>query len=159
MADPMRIRAQAAGDKTTVRVLMSHEMETGQRKDSAGKCIGVDTSQGPIDAGVVMRHEHPVAGQSEIELDGVAARGRTVLERGESVRWVQTLSAPMGDDERSGFPRRTPRVLSQHAHLHRPELGQKPPDHSDTQADSRLSNNHSTTRNLCLVSRCFHGGP
>ena len=39
MADPMRTRAQAAGDKTTVRVLMSHEMETGQRKDSAGKPI------------------------------------------------------------------------------------------------------------------------
>lgn len=39
MSDPMRIRAQAAGDKTTVRVLMSHEMETGQRKDSAGKVI------------------------------------------------------------------------------------------------------------------------
>ena len=39
MADPMRIRAQASGDKTTVRVLMSHEMETGQRKDSAGKLI------------------------------------------------------------------------------------------------------------------------
>jgi sulfur-oxidizing protein SoxZ len=39
MADPMRIRAQVAGDKTTVRVLMSHEMETGQRKDSAGKTI------------------------------------------------------------------------------------------------------------------------
>ena len=39
MADPMRIRAQAAGDKTTVRVLMSHEMETGLRKDAAGKAI------------------------------------------------------------------------------------------------------------------------
>lgn len=39
MADPMRIRAQAAGDKATVRVLMSHEMETGQRKDSEGKVI------------------------------------------------------------------------------------------------------------------------
>ena len=39
MADPMRIRAQAAGDKTTVRVLMAHEMETGQRKDAAGKTI------------------------------------------------------------------------------------------------------------------------
>ncbi|MBK6862803.1 MAG: thiosulfate oxidation carrier complex protein SoxZ [Ideonella sp.] len=39
MADPMRIRAQVAGDKTTVRVLMRHEMETGQRKDSAGKTI------------------------------------------------------------------------------------------------------------------------
>jgi sulfur-oxidizing protein SoxZ len=39
MADPMRIRAQAAGDKATVRVLMNHEMETGQRKDAAGKLI------------------------------------------------------------------------------------------------------------------------
>ena len=39
MPDPMRIRAQAAGDKTTVRVLMSHEMETGQRKDANGQVI------------------------------------------------------------------------------------------------------------------------
>lgn len=39
MADPMRIRAQMQGERATVRVLMSHEMETGQRKDSAGKTI------------------------------------------------------------------------------------------------------------------------
>jgi sulfur-oxidizing protein SoxZ len=39
MADPMRIRAQVAGGKATVRVLMSHEMESGQRKDAAGKVI------------------------------------------------------------------------------------------------------------------------
>jgi sulfur-oxidizing protein SoxZ len=39
MADPMRIRAQMQGDKAVVRVLMAHEMETGQRKDSAGKTI------------------------------------------------------------------------------------------------------------------------
>ena len=39
MADPMRIRAQAAGDKATVRVLMSHEMETGKGKHAAGKTI------------------------------------------------------------------------------------------------------------------------
>ena len=39
MADPMRIRAQASGDKATVRVLMSHTMESGQRKDSSGKLI------------------------------------------------------------------------------------------------------------------------
>lgn len=35
----MRIRAQVQGDKAMVRVLMSHEMETGQRRDSAGKVI------------------------------------------------------------------------------------------------------------------------
>ena len=39
MADPMRIRAQMAGDKATVRVLMNNEMETGLRKDAAGKVI------------------------------------------------------------------------------------------------------------------------
>ena len=39
MADPMKIRAAMAGDKVEVRVLMSHEMETGQRKDSKGATI------------------------------------------------------------------------------------------------------------------------
>ena len=39
MAEPMRLRAQLSGDKTTVRVLMRHDMETGQRKDAAGKAI------------------------------------------------------------------------------------------------------------------------
>jgi len=39
MADPMRIRAQVSGDKATVRVLIAHEMETGQRKDASGKTI------------------------------------------------------------------------------------------------------------------------
>lgn len=39
MADPMRIRAQASGGNAVVRVLMSHEMETGQRKDASGKVI------------------------------------------------------------------------------------------------------------------------
>jgi len=39
MADPMKIRAQMAGDKVEVRVLMAHEMETGQRKDASGKVI------------------------------------------------------------------------------------------------------------------------
>ena len=39
MSDPMRIRAQAQGGNAIVRVLMSHEMETGQRKDAAGKVI------------------------------------------------------------------------------------------------------------------------
>ncbi|MEN9780959.1 MAG: thiosulfate oxidation carrier complex protein SoxZ [Burkholderiaceae bacterium] len=39
MADPMRIRAQASGGNATVRVLMSHEMETGQRRDASGKTI------------------------------------------------------------------------------------------------------------------------
>ncbi|CAG1002636.1 sulfur-oxidizing protein SoxZ [Rhodocyclaceae bacterium] len=39
MADPMKIRAQMKGDVAEVRVLMSHAMETGQRKDNAGNTI------------------------------------------------------------------------------------------------------------------------
>jgi sulfur-oxidizing protein SoxZ len=39
MADPMRIRAALAGDETTVRVLMSHVMEPGTRKDASGALI------------------------------------------------------------------------------------------------------------------------
>ncbi|MBI3096207.1 MAG: thiosulfate oxidation carrier complex protein SoxZ [Rhodocyclales bacterium] len=39
MADPMKIRAQMKGDVAEVRILMGHAMETGQRKDAAGKAI------------------------------------------------------------------------------------------------------------------------
>ena len=39
MPDPMKIRANVVGDSTEVKVLMSHEMETGQRKDAQGKTI------------------------------------------------------------------------------------------------------------------------
>ena len=39
MSDPMRIRAQATGDKVTVRVLISHEMETGMRKAADGTLV------------------------------------------------------------------------------------------------------------------------
>ncbi len=38
-ADPMRIRAQVQGEKTTVRVLVSHEMESGQRRAPDGKLV------------------------------------------------------------------------------------------------------------------------
>lgn len=39
MAGPMRIRAKMAGDVADVRVLMAHEMESGQRKGSDGKVV------------------------------------------------------------------------------------------------------------------------
>ncbi len=39
MADPMRIRASMAGDMVEVKILMRHDMETGQRKDAAGKTV------------------------------------------------------------------------------------------------------------------------
>lgn len=39
MSDPMRIRAQMQGGSAVVRVLMSHDMETGLRKDAAGAVV------------------------------------------------------------------------------------------------------------------------
>jgi len=39
MSDPMKIRATMVGDKVEVKILMSHEMETGQRKDAKGTVI------------------------------------------------------------------------------------------------------------------------
>lgn len=39
MPDPMRIRATAQPDGVDVRILMAHEMETGQRRDSSGKTV------------------------------------------------------------------------------------------------------------------------
>lgn len=34
MAQPMKIRATMEGDSANIKVLMNHEMETGQRKDA-----------------------------------------------------------------------------------------------------------------------------
>jgi sulfur-oxidizing protein SoxZ len=39
MTEATRIRAQLTGDKATVRILMTHEMESGQRKDPLGKLV------------------------------------------------------------------------------------------------------------------------
>jgi len=39
MADPMRIRVAERDGVVNVKILMSHEMETGQRKDAQGAVI------------------------------------------------------------------------------------------------------------------------
>lgn len=39
MADPMKIRATLKGDVADIRVMMSHPMENGMRKDSSGNAI------------------------------------------------------------------------------------------------------------------------
>ena len=39
MADPMRVRAAENGGTVDVKILMKHDMETGQRKDASGKVI------------------------------------------------------------------------------------------------------------------------
>lgn len=39
MADPMKIRAQMMGSVVDVKILMAHEMETGQRRGADGKLV------------------------------------------------------------------------------------------------------------------------
>ena len=39
MGDPMRVRALEQGGITEIKVLMRHDMETGLRKDAAGKLV------------------------------------------------------------------------------------------------------------------------
>ncbi len=39
MGDPMRVRAAESGGTVDVKILMKHDMESGQRKDAAGKTI------------------------------------------------------------------------------------------------------------------------
>jgi sulfur-oxidizing protein SoxZ len=52
MADPMRIRALEQAGITEVKVLMRHDMETGLRKDSAGKIVPAHFIQN-----VVVKHK------------------------------------------------------------------------------------------------------
>jgi len=39
LPDPMRIRAAMNGARTVVKILMAHDMETGQRRNAAGETI------------------------------------------------------------------------------------------------------------------------
>jgi sulfur-oxidizing protein SoxZ len=48
MAEPMKIRAKMEGDAADVKVLMSHPMETGQRKNEKGELVPVHFIQSVI---------------------------------------------------------------------------------------------------------------
>ena len=66
MAEPMKIRAKMEGDAADVKVLMSHPMETGQRKNEKGELVPAHYIQS-----VIATHN-----------------GKTVLD----VQWSQTVS-------------------------------------------------------------------
>ena len=66
MAEPMRIRATLQGDTGDVRILMSHPMETGQRKDSKGAIVPMHFIQSVV----------------------VAHNGKTVLD----AQWSQAIA-------------------------------------------------------------------
>jgi len=89
MGKPMKLRARKVGDATDVRVLMRHDMETGQRKNDAGELIPAHYIQN-----VTVRHEARVvlAAQwgpavSKNPYLGFRFRGGAVGERVE-VTWV-----------------------------------------------------------------------
>ena len=48
MAEPMKIRAKMEGDTADVKVLMSHPMETGQRKNEKGELVPVHFIQSVV---------------------------------------------------------------------------------------------------------------
>jgi sulfur-oxidizing protein SoxZ len=48
MSEPMRIRAKMEADAADVKVLMSHPMETGQRKNEKGELVPVHFIQSVI---------------------------------------------------------------------------------------------------------------
>lgn len=48
MAEPMKIRAKMDGDAADVKVLISHPMETGQRKNEKGELVPVHFIQSVI---------------------------------------------------------------------------------------------------------------
>jgi len=48
MAEPMKIRAKMEGDMADVKVLMSHPMETGQRKNEKGELVPIHFIQSVI---------------------------------------------------------------------------------------------------------------
>ena len=66
MAEPMKIRAKMEGDAADVKVLMSHPMETGQRKNEKGELVPVHFIQS-----VIATHN-----------------GKTVLD----IQWSQSIS-------------------------------------------------------------------
>jgi sulfur-oxidizing protein SoxZ len=48
MAEPIKIRAKMEGDVADVKVLMSHPMETGQRKNEKGELVPLHFIQSVI---------------------------------------------------------------------------------------------------------------
>lgn len=100
MSDPTRIRAQAqANGSALVRVLMAHEMESGQRKDEAGK---------PIAAWHITEVEVALNGQAVLHMQcGTGVSKNPFVQftlknakAGDKLRvsWVDTQGARRSDD-------------------------------------------------------------
>jgi sulfur-oxidizing protein SoxZ len=99
MADPMKIRAQMKGDSAEVRVLMSHPMETGQRKDNDGKTIPAHFIQNII---VSLNGKTVISGQTSAAVSrnpvfGFKVKGAKAGDK-ITVNWVDSKGDKRTDE-------------------------------------------------------------
>jgi len=99
MTNPTRIRAVARDGVTEVRVLMSHVMETGRRKDAAGNLVPAH-----FITGVAVRHNDRLVLAAEFG-PSVSANPYLLFrfngaEKGErlSVSWVDSRGESRSDE-------------------------------------------------------------
>lgn len=99
MADPIKIRAQAQGDLTEIRVLLQHPMETGLRKDEKGMLLPAHYIQS---FSITVNGRPLIDGQlntsvSRNPLFAFRARG---LQPGDRLRvsWVDNLGETRSDE-------------------------------------------------------------
>ncbi len=90
MASPMRIRASEKDGVVDVKVLMKHDMETGQRKDAAGALVPawyITTLEAKVGDKVVFASQFGPAVSKDpflnFKLKGAAKAGETI-----TVTWV-----------------------------------------------------------------------
>lgn len=99
MADPMKIRAQMKGDIAEIRVLMSHAMETGQRKDNDGKTVPAHFIQTIT---VALNGKTVVAGQTATSVSrnpvfGFKVKGAKAGDK-VTVSWVDNKGDKRSDE-------------------------------------------------------------
>ena len=100
MTNPMRVRATEKGGEVDVRILMSHEMETGQRKDESGQIVPawfiqqVNVNVG--DKTVFMAEFGPSVSKDpylHFKLKGSANKGDTL-----AITWLDNLGETRTDE-------------------------------------------------------------
>lgn len=99
MSDPMKIRAQMKGEVCEIRVLMSHAMETGLRKDADGKTVPAHFIQNIV---VALNGKTVVSGQtagsvSRNPVFGFKVKGAKAGDK-VTVSWVDNKGGKRTDE-------------------------------------------------------------
>lgn len=99
MSDPMKIRAQMKGEVCEIRVLMSHAMETGMRKDADGKTVPAHFIQNIV---VALNGKTVVTGQtagsvSRNPVFGFKVKGAKAGDK-VTVSWVDNKGGKRTDE-------------------------------------------------------------